>query len=106
MALDLVAGGDRAARHCSPFVAELRAQMSEFGYGKDKALSTMGRADLDKMGGTLFASVGRARPFDFFPLDDIDTFIDGLRYFHQFAYRAERGERADHPRHLRSGVIR
>ena len=106
MALDLVAGGDRAARHCSPFVAELRAQMSEFGYGKDKVLSTVGRADLDKMGGTLFASVGRARPFDFFPLGDIDTFIDGLRYFHQFEYGTERGERADQPRHLRSGVIR
>jgi hypothetical protein len=86
VALDLVAGGDRAARHCSPAVAELRQQMSEFGHGKDEVLSTMGRADLDKMGGTLFASVGRARPFDFFPLDDIDTFIEGLRYFHQFEY--------------------
>jgi hypothetical protein len=85
MALDLVAGGDRAARHCSPAIAELRQQMSEFGYGKYTALSTMGRADLDKMGGTLFTSVGRARPFDFFPLNDIDTFIDGLRYFHQFS---------------------
>jgi hypothetical protein len=86
MALDLVAGGDRAARHSSPAIAELRRQMSEFGYGKDKVLSTMGRADLDKMGGTLFASVGRARPFDFFPLDDLEAFVDGLRYFHQFTY--------------------
>ena len=57
MALDLIAGGDRAARHCSPAIAELRRQMSEFGYGKDKALSTMGRADLDDIGGTIFASV-------------------------------------------------
>ena len=55
MALDLIAGGDRAARHCSPAIAELRRQMSEFGYGKDKVLSTMGRADLDEIGGTLFA---------------------------------------------------
>jgi hypothetical protein len=86
MALDLVAGGDRAARHFSPAIAELRQQMSEFGYGKDITLSTMDRADLDRMGGTLFTSVGRARPFDFFPLDDINTFIDGLRYFHQFSY--------------------
>ena len=54
MALDLVAGGDRAARHYSPAIAELRQQMSEFGDGKDATLSTMGRADLDKMGGTLF----------------------------------------------------
>ena len=23
---------------------------------------------------------------DFFPLDDIEAFIDGLRYFHQFSY--------------------
>jgi hypothetical protein len=66
MALDLVAGGDRAARHFSPAIAELRQQMSEFGYGKDSTLSTMGRVDLDKMGGTIFSSVGRARPFDFF----------------------------------------
>jgi hypothetical protein len=85
MALDLVAGGDRAARHCSTAIAELRQQMSEFGHGKDEVLSTMGRADLDKMGGTIFASVGRARPLDFFPLDDIEAFIDGLRYFHQFS---------------------
>jgi hypothetical protein len=75
MALDLVAGGDRAACHFSPAIAELRQQMSEFGYGKDTALSTMGRADLDKMGGTLFASVGRARPFDFFPLEDTEALL-------------------------------
>ena len=60
--------------------------MSEFGYGKDTALSTMGRADLDAMGGTLFASVYHAEPFDFFPLDDVEAFVDGLRYFHQFSY--------------------
>ena len=90
MALDLVAGGDRAARHSSPAIAELRRQMSEFGYGKDKVLSTMGRADLDKMGGTFFASVGRARPFDFFPLDDIEAFIDGLRFFQRCLPRARR----------------
>jgi hypothetical protein len=46
MALDLVAGSDRAARHYSPAIAKLRQQMSEFGYGKDATLSTMGRADL------------------------------------------------------------
>ena len=60
MALDLVAGGDRAARHCSPAIAELRQQMSEFGHGKDTALSTMGRADLDAIGGTVFASIFHA----------------------------------------------
>ena len=86
MALDLVAGGDRAARHCSPAIAELRQQMSEFGYGKDTALSTMGRADLDAIGGTVFASIYHAKPLDFFPLDDLEAFVDGLRYFHQFTY--------------------
>jgi hypothetical protein len=30
MALDLIAGGERAARHFSPVIAELRQQMSEF----------------------------------------------------------------------------
>ena len=45
----------------------------------------MGRADLDKMGGTIFASVGRARPLDLYPLDDIEAFIDGLRWWHQFS---------------------
>jgi hypothetical protein len=35
MALDLVAGEDRAARYCSPAIVELRQQMSEFGHGKD-----------------------------------------------------------------------
>jgi hypothetical protein len=85
MALDLVVGGDRAARHSSPAIAELRQQMSEFGYGRDAALSTMGRADLDKVGGTIFASVGRARPLDLYPLDDIEAFIDGLRWWHQFS---------------------
>ena len=57
MALDLVAGGDRAARHCSPAIAELRQQMSEFGHGKDTTLSTIGHADLSRLGGTLFASI-------------------------------------------------
>jgi len=86
MALDLVAGGDRAARHFSPAIAELRQQMSEFNFGKDTALSTVGRADLDAIGGTVYASIYHAEPLDFFPRDDIDAFIDGLRYFHQFSY--------------------
>jgi hypothetical protein len=43
MALDLIVGGDRAARY-SPAIADLRKQMSEFGYGKGTMLSTMGRA--------------------------------------------------------------
>ncbi len=90
MALDLVAGGDRAARHFSPAIAELRQQMSEFGYGKDVVLSTMGRVDLDEMGGTVFASIGHARPLDFFPLDDIEAFIDGLRWFHQFSNKSKK----------------
>jgi hypothetical protein len=85
MALDLVAGGDQAARHGSPAIAELRRQMSEFGHGKDTALTALGRADLDAIGGTVYASIYHAEPLDFFPRDDIEAFIDGLRYFHQFA---------------------
>jgi hypothetical protein len=89
MALDLVAGGEQAARHFSPAIAELRQQMSEFGFGKDTTLATMGRADLDAIGGTVYASIYHAEPLDFFPLDDIEAFIDGLRYFHQFTYTSK-----------------
>jgi hypothetical protein len=84
--LDMVAGGNRVTRHCSPVVAELRTQMSEFGHGKDAALSTMGRDDLNALGGTVYASIFHAEPLDFFPLDDVETFIDGLRWWHQFSY--------------------
>ena len=67
MALDLVAGGDHVARHCSPAIDELREQMSEFGYGKDTSLSMMGRSDLDAIGGTVFSSIFQAEPLDFYP---------------------------------------
>jgi hypothetical protein len=89
MALDLVAGGERAARHCSPAVAELRQQMSEFGHGKDTSLSAIGRADLDAIGGTIYSSIYSAEPMDFFPLDDVEQFIDGLRFFHAESYRSK-----------------
>ena len=105
MALDLVVGGDRAARHCSPAIAELRQQMSEFGYGKDTALSTMDRADLDAIGGTVFASIFHAEPLDFFPLDDIEAFIDGLRWWHQFSYESKEANGLISP-HLRSVTLR
>jgi hypothetical protein len=86
MALDLIAGGERAALHCSPAVVELRSQMSEFGHGKDTTLSAMGRADLDVIGGTICSSIYSAEPLDLYPLDDIDAFVAGLRWWHQFAY--------------------
>ena len=86
MALDLVAGGDRAARHSSSAIAELRQQMSEFGYGKDTTLSTISRDDLSRLGGTVFASIFHAEPLDFYPLDDVEFFIVGLRWWHQFSY--------------------
>jgi hypothetical protein len=89
VALDLVAGGDRAARHCSPAIAELRQQMSEFGHGTDTALGTMGRADLDAIGGTVYASIYHAEPLDFFPLDDLEAFVDGLRFFHVESYQSK-----------------
>jgi hypothetical protein len=89
MALDIVAGGERAARHFSPAIAELRQQMSEFGLGKDTALSTMGRADLDAIGGTVYASIYHAEPLDFFPLDDLEAFVEGLRFFHMESYQTK-----------------
>jgi hypothetical protein len=86
MALDLVNGGDRRTRHRSPAIAELRKQMSEFRFGKDSALTTIGRADLEKIGGTIFVSIYHAEPLDLYPLDDIEAFIAGLRWWHQFSY--------------------
>ena len=88
-ALDLVVGGERAARHRSPAVAELRRQMSEFAFGEDTTLTIAGRADLDAIGGTVYASIYHAEPLDFFPLDDVEAFVDGLRYFHQFTYTSK-----------------
>ena len=89
IALDLVVGGERAARHRSPAVAELRRQMSEFGFGEDTTLTVAGRANLDAIGGTVYASIYHAEPLDFFPLDDVEAFIDGLRYFHQFTHTSK-----------------
>ncbi len=60
--------------------------MSEFRFGTDTSLSTMGRSDLDAIGGTVFSSIFRAEPLDFYPLDDVETFIDGLRWWHQFSH--------------------
>ena len=79
MALDLVAGGEPAARHCSPAIAELRQQMSEFGYGKDQVLPVQGRSDLNAIGGTVYASIYHAEPLDFFPRDDVEAFVEGFR---------------------------
>ena len=89
VALDLVDGGDRAARHSSPFVAELRSKMSEFRHGVDQQLSTMGRSDLEAIGGTVYSSIYHSEPLDFFPLADVEAFIDGLRFFHREAYEAK-----------------
>lgn len=91
MELDLMAGGDHVARHCSPAIDELRKQMSEFGYGKDTSLSVMGRSDLYAIGGTVFSSIFQAEPLDFYPLDDVETFIAGLRWWHQFSYNSKQG---------------
>ncbi len=90
MALDLVAGGDQAARHSSPAIAELRQQMSEFGHGKDTTLRTIGHDDLSRLGGTVFASIFDAEPLDFYPLDDVESFISGLRWWHQFSYKEKK----------------
>jgi hypothetical protein len=84
-ALDLVNRGNRVIGQFPELATTLRQQMSEFRYGKDHCLMTLGRSDLDAIGGTIFASVGRAAPLDFFPLRDIETFIEGLRFFHSFS---------------------
>jgi len=60
--------------------------MSEFGFGKDAALTTMDRDDLEKIGGTIFSSIYHANPLDLYPLNDIETFVDGLRWWHQFSH--------------------
>ena len=87
MALDLVAGGDQAARHCSAAIAELREKMSEFGHGKDSALTAQGRSNFSDIGGTIYSSIYSAEPLDLYPRDDIASFIDGLRWWHQFSYQ-------------------
>ena len=47
----------------------------------------MGRADLGRhRRDCLRLSIFSAEPLDFFPRDDIEAFIDGLRWCHQFAY--------------------
>jgi hypothetical protein len=61
---------------------QLREQMSEFGFGRDKKLSTMGHTDLHAMAGTLFTSIYEREPFEFMPLGDAETFIEGLRHLH------------------------
>ena len=89
MALDLVAGGDRAARHCSPAIAELRQQMSEFGHGRDQ-LSARWTAPISMRSvARSTPAIDSAEPLDFFPRDDIETFIDGLRWWHKFAYESK-----------------
>lgn len=62
--------------------AELRQRISEYGFGRDQDLSTMGRCDLNALGGTVFASIFDAKPFDFMPRPDIESFVAGLREFH------------------------
>lgn len=90
MAIDLVAGGERAERHHSPAIVELRERMSEFGYGKATALNTVGHDHLSRLGGTVFASIFHAEPLDFYPMSDIETFITGLRWWHQFSHREKK----------------
>ena len=57
--------------------------MSEFGYG---AVSDT-QPDLDAIGGTVYSSIFHAEPLDFFPCDDTDAFIDGLRFLHASSFK-------------------
>jgi hypothetical protein len=81
-ALDLIGGTEQVGGGVNIHGALLRKKMPEFGYGRDTTLSTMGRTDLSAMGGTIFASIFSAKPLDFMPLQDIEAFIDALRYLH------------------------
>jgi hypothetical protein len=44
---------------------------------------------LAAIGGTVYASIFHAEPLDFFPLDDTEAFINGLRFFHSSAYESK-----------------
>lgn len=79
-ALDLVSGGDRVVGQFPQLANELRQQMSEF------RRASNAHPDLSSIGGTVYSSVYRAEPLDFFPLGDTETFIDGLRIFHSEAH--------------------
>lgn len=80
--LDLVNGREVSDFRFSNLARNLREHMSEFGHGRDETLTTMGRADLSGMAGTVFTTIFAAEPFDFMPLGEVDVFIDGLRMFH------------------------
>lgn len=81
-ALALINGFPPRIGPLSSLAQNLHQQMSEFGRGRDQTLTTMGRTDLDAMAGTIFTSIFASTPFDFMPLDDADTVIEGLRHFH------------------------
>jgi hypothetical protein len=81
-ALTLINGFPPTSGPLASLAQELRQQMTEFGRGRDQTISTMGRTDLNAMAGTIFTSIFASRPFDFMPLDDADTVIEGLRHFH------------------------
>jgi hypothetical protein len=80
--LDLVNGAAWTTDRLAFLAQDLRQRMSEFGRGRDQTLTAMGRADMSAMAGTVFTSIFTATPFDYMPLDDVETFIDGLRHFH------------------------
>jgi hypothetical protein len=84
-ALDLVNGGNRVIGRFPHLAKKLRDQMSEFNHGKLHELAP----DLAAIGGTVYASIFHAEPLDFFPLDDTEAFINGLRFFHSSAYESK-----------------
>ncbi len=83
-ALDLLNGGNRVIGRFPELVTKLRQQMSEFGHGR-----VQGELDLSSIGGTVYRSIYHAQPLDFFPRDDTEAFINGLKFFHTSAYESK-----------------
>jgi hypothetical protein len=85
-ALDLVNGGNRViGQFPEPeLAAMMRQQMTEFGHSQEPSA-----LDLSSIGGTVYRSISHAEPLDFFPRDDTEAFIDGLRFFHASAYESK-----------------
>jgi hypothetical protein len=81
-ALDLINGRDHVLSRFPDLANTLRAQMSELRVAHNPASPV----DLKGIGGTMYLSIFHAEPLDFFPLNDVEAFIDGLRFFHSSSW--------------------
>ena len=78
-ALDLVSGGNRVIGRFPELATNCASRCRSSVMAR---WSRRWRSDLAAIGGTVYASIYHAEPLDFFPRDDIEAFIDGLRFFH------------------------